>query len=125
MTQSANDTFTLASAPRTFRNVAGGVNGGDVGGTEVYVTDSGGSWVALVSIAEGEMGEPVLVPALVTRKNFEKTAFTAHENKITGTIGRTSMTLSQEETRFVLNPSATSRHFLVQCPLLVRIFVYR
>lgn len=87
---------------RTFSNVAGGVNGGDVGGTEVYITDSGGNWFALVSIAEGEMGEPVLVPAEVTGKNYDKIAFTAHGNKVTGTIGRTSMTLSQDGTRLVL-----------------------
>ncbi len=87
---------------RTFSNVAGGVNGGDVGGTEVYITDSGGRWFALVSIAEGEMGEPVLVPAEVTGKNYDKIAYTAHENKITGTIGKNSMTLSQDGTKFVL-----------------------
>jgi hypothetical protein len=87
---------------RTFSNVAGGVNGGDVGGTEVYITDSGGSWFALVSIAEGEMGEPILVPAEVTGKNFDKIAFTAHENKLTGNIGKTSMTLTQDGTKSVL-----------------------
>lgn len=87
---------------RTFSNVAGGVNGEDTGGTEVYVTDSGGSWFALVSIAEGEMGEPVLVPAEVSGKNYDKIAFTAHGNKLTGTIGRSSMTLTQDGTRLVL-----------------------
>lgn len=87
---------------RTFSDVAGGVNGGDTGGTEVHITDSGGSWFALVSIAEGEMGEPVLIPAQVTGRNFDKIAFTAHENKMTGTIGKTSLTLMQDGTRSVL-----------------------
>src|SRR5438445_141291 len=40
--------------------------GGDYGGTEVYITDSGGSWFALVTIAEGVLRPPVLVKADVT-----------------------------------------------------------
>ncbi len=87
---------------RTFSNVAGGVNGGDVGGTEVYITDSGGKWFALVSIAEGEMGEPILVPAEVTGKEYDRIAFTVHDNKFAGTIGRTSMTLNQAGSKLIL-----------------------
>lgn len=85
----------------TYSSVSTG-GGGDVGGMEVYITDAGGSWYALVSMAEGEMGEPVLVPAEVTGKNYEKVAFSVGERKFTGTIGKTSMTVNESGSKSVL-----------------------
>lgn len=79
-------------------------SGGDLGGTEVYITDSGGSWWALVTTAQGELGEPVLVKADVTGKNYEKIAFTLPDSdrKFTGVIGKTSLTLNESGTKSVL-----------------------
>jgi hypothetical protein len=87
---------------KTYSDIAGGVNGGDVGGTEVHITESAGSWFALVTTAEGELGEPVLVPAEVTGKNYDKIAFNIGERKLTGIIGKSSLTLIENGQRSVL-----------------------
>ena len=88
----------------TFSNITVG-SGGDYGGTEVYVTDSAGSWFVLVTIAEGVLKAPKLVPAKVTGKNYDKIAFTLPGDngdlKFTGTRGKT-MTLTQSGTSSVL-----------------------
>lgn len=89
------------SCMATYSNISTG-SGGDVGGTEVYITDNGGSWFALVSMAEGEMGDPVLVPATVTGKNYENIAFTLGDRKFTGTRGKTTLTLNEGGTKTVL-----------------------
>jgi len=89
----------------TYSNISVG-SGGDYGGTEVYITDSGGTWFALVTIAEGVLLRPVLVNADVTGKNYDKIAFTLPnengERKFTGTIGKTNLTLNQSGTRSIL-----------------------
>ena len=79
-------------------------SGGDLGGTEIFITDSGGTWWALVSTAQGELGEPVLVKADVTGKNYEKIAFTLPDSdrKFTGVIGKTSLTLNEGGAKSVL-----------------------
>lgn len=87
---------------RTFSDIAVSRESGDAGGMEIYITDSAGSWFALVSMAEGEVGEPVLVPAEVTGKNYDKIAFTLDDRKITGTIGKTALTLNDGGTKLVL-----------------------
>lgn len=87
---------------KTYSDISGGKDGGDVGGMEVYITDSAGSWFALVTIAEGELGVPVLVPAEVTGKNYDKIAFTFAGEKYTGVIGTKSLTLSTQGTKTVL-----------------------
>jgi hypothetical protein len=89
----------------TYSDISMG-SGGDYGGMEVYLTDAGGSWFALVTIAEGVLMKPVLVEAKVTGKNFDKVEFTLpNENgnrKFTGTIAKTGMTVSESGTRSVL-----------------------
>lgn len=94
--------FLKRECGKTFSNIATGDSTGDVGGTEVYITDSGGSWFALVSIAEGELGAPVLVPAEVSGKNYDKIAFTLGRRKFTGSIGKTALTLTEGGSRSVL-----------------------
>ncbi|MBK6751137.1 MAG: hypothetical protein KA956_06685 [Pyrinomonadaceae bacterium] len=79
-------------------------SGGDLGGTEIFITDSGGTWWALVTMAQGELGEPTLVKADVTGKNYEKIAFTLPDSdrKFTGVIGKTSLTLNESGAKSVL-----------------------
>lgn len=93
------------SCANSYSNIALG-SGGDYGGNEVYITDSGGSWFALVTIAEGILLRPVLVPANVTGKNYDKIAFTLPgengERKFTGTIMKTGLTLIESGTRSLL-----------------------
>jgi hypothetical protein len=89
------------SCGNTHGNISTGT-GGDVGGIEVYITDNGGTWFALVSIAEGELREPILVPAEVTGKNYEKIAFSLGDRKFTGTRGKTTLTLNEGGTKSVL-----------------------
>jgi hypothetical protein len=93
--------FLKRSCGNTHSNITTG-SGGDAGGMEVYITDSGGSWFALVSTAEGELGEPVLVPATVTGKNYDKIAFSLGDRKFTGVIGKTSLTLNEGGTKSIL-----------------------
>lgn len=88
------------SCGKTYSNISTG-DGGDVGGMEVYITDSAGSWFALVSTAEGELGEPVLVPAEVTGKDYNKIAFSLGDRKFTGTMGN-NLTLNEGGTKTVL-----------------------
>lgn len=87
----------------TYSDISMG-KGGDLGGTEIYITDSGGSWWALVTTAQGELGEPVLVKADVTGKNYDKIAFTLPngERKFTGVIGKSSLTLNEGGTKSAL-----------------------
>ena len=85
----------------TFSNISTG-SGGDVGGMEVYITDSAGSWFVLVSEAEGELKDPVLAPATVTGKNYDKISFTLGDRKFTGTRGTTTLTLNEGGTKTVL-----------------------
>ncbi|MEQ1604375.1 MAG: hypothetical protein ABL999_05855 [Pyrinomonadaceae bacterium] len=85
----------------TFSNISTG-SGGDVGGMEFYITDSGGSWFVLASEAEGELRDPVLVAAQVTGKNYDKIAFSLGERKFTGTRGTTTLTLNEGGTKTVL-----------------------
>ncbi len=89
----------------TYSDISMG-KGGDLGGTEVYITDSGGSWFALVTFAEGTLMSPVLVKATATGKNYDKIAFTVPGDnggrKFTGTIGKTALTLNEGGTRTIL-----------------------
>ena len=54
--------------------------------------------------AQGELGEPVLVKADVTGKNYDKIAFTlpGNDSKFTGVIGKTSLTLNESGTKSIL-----------------------
>lgn len=88
---------------KTYSNISMG-SGGDYGGTEIYITDSGNNWFALVTLAEGLVGAPILVPAVVTGKNYDRIAFTlpGSDRKFTGTVGKTSLTLNESGTKTVL-----------------------
>lgn len=80
--------------------------GGDYGGTEIFLTDAGGQWFALVTTAEGVLQPPVLVEAKVAGKNFDKVKFTLPnengERKFTGTITKTGLTLDEAGTKTIL-----------------------
>ncbi len=86
---------------KTYTNMSTG-EGGDVGGTELYIMDSGGSWFVLASFAEGELSDPVLIPAEVTGKAYDKVAFSIGDRKFTGTIGKTTLTLNEGGSKSVL-----------------------
>lgn len=101
LTRDGTRTVLKRQCGKTYSNISTG-SGGDAGGMEVYVTDSAGSWHALVSMAQGEVGDPVLVPAEVTGKNYDKIAFTVGERKFTGVMGATALTLSEGGTKTVL-----------------------
>lgn len=88
------------SCGNTHSNISTG-SGGDVGGMEFYITDSGGSWFVLASEAEGELKDPVLVPAQVTGKNYDKISFSLGDRKFTGTRGSTVLTLNESGTKTV------------------------
>lgn len=84
-------------------------SGGDYGGMEVFLTDAGGTWYALVTIAEGVLKRPVLVEvkAGLNRDNSLNTVeFTLPgENggrKFTGKVTKTGMTLNEGGTAIVL-----------------------
>ncbi len=80
--------------------------GGDYGGMEVFLTDAGGQWFALVTIAEGVLMKPVLVEANVTGENYDNIEFTLSgengERKFKGKITKTGMTLDESGTKTVL-----------------------
>lgn len=89
----------------TYSNISVGP-GGDYGGMEVYLTDAGGRWFALVTAAEGVLLRPVLVEAKVTGKNFDKIEFTlpdeSGDRTFKGTITKSGMTLNADGTLLVL-----------------------
>lgn len=103
VTQGGTKSVLKRRCASTYSDISLG-SGGDLGGTEVFITDSGGTWWALVSTAQGELGEPVLVKADVTGKNYEKIAFTLPDGdrKFTGVIGKTALTLNEGGTKSVL-----------------------
>lgn len=103
VTHSGTRSVLKRKCANTYSDISLG-SGGDLGGTEIYITDSGGSWWALVTTAQGELGEPVLVKADVTGKNYEKIAFTmpGSDRKFTGVIGRSSLTLNEGGSKSVL-----------------------
>jgi hypothetical protein len=91
----------------TYSDVSVSKESGDAGGTELYITDSGGSWWVLYSIAEGEMMAPKLVQAKVTGKNYDKFEFTVPGDpaiKYTGVRGAKNFTLNEGRTKTVLKP---------------------
>ncbi len=59
-------------------------------------------WFVLASAAEGELKDPVLVPAQVTGKNYEKISFSLGDRKFSGTRGTTTLTLNEAGTKTVL-----------------------
>ena len=75
--------------------------GGDYGGTEVYLAEAGGDSYVLVTIAEGVMKRPVLVPAKVALKGGEILGFDFAlpgdngERKFKGKYTKTGMTLTE------------------------------
>lgn len=89
----------------TFSSIKMG-SGGDYGGMEVYVTDAGGTWYALVTVAEGVMLAPKLVEASVTGKDFDKIAFSlagdGSVRKFSGSRLESTMTLSENGERSIL-----------------------
>lgn len=80
--------------------------GGDYGGTEVYLTDAGGQWYALVTVAEGVLKRPVLVEANVTGDDYDNIEFTLPGEdggrKFQGKMTKTGMTLDESGTKLVL-----------------------
>jgi len=103
LNESGTKSVLKRTCAKTYSDISMG-SGGDYGGTEIYITDSGNNWFVLVTIAEGLIGAPVLVPATVTGKNLDKIAFTVpgSERKFTGTIGKTSLTLNESGKKTVL-----------------------
>ena len=75
--------------------------GGDYGGIEVYLAEGGGDSYALVTIAEGVMKRPVLVPATVSLKAGEILGFDftlSGDNggrKFKGKYTKTGMTITE------------------------------
>lgn len=80
--------------------------GGDYGGMEVFLTDAGGQWFALVTIAQGVLMKPVLVEPNVTGENYDNIEFTLSgdngERKFTGKITKTGLVLDEDGTKTVL-----------------------
>jgi hypothetical protein len=77
-------------------------SGGDYGGMEVFLTDAGGQWYALVTIAEGVIKRPVLVEADVKLNKgsaADKLEFTlpgaGGGRKFKGSVTKTGMTFSE------------------------------
>jgi hypothetical protein len=90
-------------------NLSGNIstgNGDDYGGMEVYVTDAGGQWFALVTVAEGVLKRPVLVEAEVTGNDFDRIQFTLPDEnggrKFKGKMTKNGMTLTERGTNLVL-----------------------
>ena len=75
--------------------------GGDYGGTEIYLAEGGGDSYVLVTIAEGVMKRPVLVPATVSLKGGQILGFDFTlpgdngERKFKGKLTKTGMTLTE------------------------------
>ncbi len=93
---------------KVFSDISAG-EGGDYGGTEIYLTDANGKKFALVTVAEGVMRSPILVEAKESGKNSDEIEFTMpSENgarKFTGTISSAkpaALTLYESEARAVL-----------------------
>ena len=90
-----------------YSNIAVG-SSGDYGGMEVYITDAGGPWYALVTVAEGVLMRPVLVEVNVAVKNGALGDFDFSlpgENgarKFKGQFTKTGITLTESGTRTVL-----------------------
>ena len=82
--------------------------GGDYGGTEVYLAEGGGDSYALVTIAEGVMRRPVLVPATVSLNGGEILGFDFTlpgdngERKFKGKYTKAGMTLTERSNTLVL-----------------------
>ena len=91
-----------------FSNMSVGTESGDVGGMEIFLTESDGQWFALVTSAQGVVLKPQLVEAKVTGTNFEKLEFTipgednASSMKYTGTIGKNALTLNSAGDKTIL-----------------------
>lgn len=105
LNESGTRTVLKRGCANTYSSISVG-SGGDYGGTEVYITDSGGTWFALVTIAEGAVLRPVLLNAKVTGKDYDKIEFTLPGDgggrKFAGTIAKTGLTLNESGTRSIL-----------------------
>jgi myo-inositol-hexaphosphate 3-phosphohydrolase len=91
----------------TYSDIAVSKASGDAAGTELYITDSGGRWWVLYTIAEGEVAAPVLVEAKVTGKNYDKFEFATPGDpviKFQGVRGAKNFTLKYEGGQSVLRP---------------------
>lgn len=101
-----NWTLKRECAP-TYSDIAVSKESGDAGGTELFVTDSGGTWWVLYTIAEGEVAAPKLVKAKVTGKNYDKFEFEAPGDpviKLQGIRGAKNFVLKYEGGQSVLRP---------------------
>ena len=84
-------------------------NGGDYGGTEIFLTDAGGQWFALVTVAEGVLKRPVLVEVDMKLKNFAADTFEFTlpnengERKFKGKVTKNGMTLTESGTAMTLD----------------------
>ena len=91
-----------------YSSITVGKESGDYGGMEVFVSDWGGTWYALVTTAEGVLKRPMLVPAKVTGKGFDKVEFTLSgangDRRFRGTLARKAgrLTLTEGGTTHVL-----------------------
>ncbi len=85
----------------TYSDISLGKQSGDYGGIEVYLTDSDGSWYALVQTAEGLIGKPQLVEVKMTGTNANKVEFTVPIDRggrhLTGTISTKAGTLTLKD----------------------------
>ncbi len=91
-----------------YSDMSVGEESGDVGGTEVFLTESDGQWFALVTSAEGVVLQPKLIEAKVSGTNFDKVEFTIpgedgnDPKKYTGTISKNALTLDIAGDKIVL-----------------------
>ena len=82
--------------------------GGDSGGIEVYLAEGGGDSYALVTIAEGVLKRPVLVPATVELKGGITLGFDFTlpgdngDRKFKGKYTKIGMTLTEGGSKTVL-----------------------
>lgn len=92
----------------TYSNITANKTSGDYEGMEVYLTDSDGKWYVLVTVAEGVLKVPMLLPAEVSGSNFDKITFTlptgSGSRKFIGTISTrpAAMTLKEAGTTSIL-----------------------
>src|SRR5688572_11549230 len=105
LNESGSRTMLKRECANTYSNIKVG-SGGDYGGTEVYLTDAGGTWFALVTVAEGVLMRPVLIQAKVTGKNYDRVDFTLPGDgggrKFAGTLARNGLTVTEMGSRSVL-----------------------
>lgn len=109
LTESGSKSILKSKCGQVFSDMSVGMESGDVGGMEVFLTESDGQWFALVTTAGGVVLPPKLVEAKVTGANFDKVEFTVPDEnntdgklKYTGIITKNALTLDYEGEKTIL-----------------------